>query len=76
MKRIYKNTYGDGTVEYVEYEIEEAIEEEAQHGYTAEQLEAMSSAELREICSELGISGTMTKANMITLIMDKQSNSL
>lgn len=75
MKRTYKNTYGDGRVEYVEYEVEEAIEE-TEHAYTAEQLEAMTSTELREICSEMGISGTMTKANMISLILGKQSNSL
>ncbi|MBQ0167499.1 MAG: Rho termination factor N-terminal domain-containing protein [Treponema sp.] len=50
--------------------------EEEQTAYTAEQLEAMTSTELREICAELGISGTMTKANMISLILGKQSNSL
>lgn len=71
MKRIYKNAYGDGRVEFVEYEIEEAIEE--QTAYTAEQLEQMTSTELREICSEMGISGTMTKANMISLILGKQN---
>lgn len=52
------------------------IVEEEQTAYTTEQLEAMTSTELREICAELGISGTMTKANMISLIMGKQSNSL
>ena len=75
MKRTYKNTYGDGRVEYVEYEVADDVSEE-QTAYTAEQLEAMTSTELREICAELGISGTMTKANMISLILGKQSNSL
>lgn len=50
--------------------------EETETAYTAEQLEQMTSTELREICSEMGISGTMTKANMISLILGKQSNSL
>lgn len=71
MKRIYKNTYGDGRVEYVEYGIEEVAEE--QTAYTAEQLEAMTAAELKSICAELGISATMTKQNMIDLILGKQN---
>lgn len=42
--------------------------------YTAEQLAEMTNAELSVICAELGISGSMTKANMIALILDKQNN--
>lgn len=45
---------------------------EEQQGYTAEQLEQMTAAELKAICAEMGISGTMTKANMIVLILGKQ----
>lgn len=41
--------------------------------YTAEQLEAMTNAELSAILAEMGISGSMTKANMIALILDKQN---
>lgn len=47
---------------------------EEQTAYTAEQLSTMTNAELSAICTELGISGSMTKANMIALILDKQNN--
>lgn len=50
------------------------IAEEEQRAYTVEQLEPMTSAQLRDICSEMGISGTMTKANMISLILGKQND--
>ena len=30
MKRTYKNVYGDGRVEYVEYEVTEATEDDAE----------------------------------------------
>lgn len=63
-----KNTDGKGNVTYIDYEVEEA----AENSYTEEQLMQMTNAELSAICSELGISGSMTKANMITLIMQKQ----
>lgn len=71
MIRTYKNTYGDGRVEYVEYEVDETTETTA---YTAEQLSEMTNAELSAICTEMGISGSMTKANMIALILDKQNS--
>lgn len=48
--------------------------EEETTAYTAEQLNGMTNAELSAICSEMGISGSMTKANMIALILDKQNN--
>lgn len=70
MKRTYKNVDGKGNITYVEYEIAEPIEEEAT--YTAEQLAEMTTAELKAICTELGISTEMDGENMITLIMDKQ----
>ena len=44
--------------------------------YTEEELLSMSADELRSICAELGISGSMTKANMIGLILAKQSKEL
>ena len=45
-----KNTYGDGTVEYVEYQVEEYIDEEEQTvPYTDEQLHNMSKEELAEL---------------------------
>ena len=40
--------------------------------YTAEQLAEMDSDELKTVCAGLGISGSMTKANMISLILTKQ----
>lgn len=42
--------------------------------YTAEQLAEMTNAELSAILAEMGISGSMTKANMIALILDKQNS--
>lgn len=72
MKRTYKNVDGKGNVSYVEYEVEEV----AETAYTAEQLEAMTSAELEAICAELGINPNKNKANMITLIMEKQNATL
>ena len=70
MKRTYKNTYGDGRVEYVEYEIDEITEE--QTAYTAEQLNGMTVSELEAVCAELGISPNKNKANMVVLILNKQ----
>lgn len=67
-----KNTDGKGNVIYVDYEVEEYIEEIT---YTAEQLSAMTNAELSAILADMGISGSMTKANMIALILDKQSQT-
>lgn len=72
MIRTYKNVDGKGNVTYVEYEVDETTET----AYTAEQLSAMTNAELEAICAELGINPNKNKANMITLIMEKQSNSL
>ena len=48
------------------------IEEIETTTYTAEQLAEMTTAELKAICTELGISTHMDAENMITLIMDKQ----
>lgn len=42
--------------------------------YTAEQLEGMTSAELKAICTEMGIATSMVKQNMIDLILGKQSS--
>lgn len=47
-----------------------------EQGYTEEELLTMTADELRVICAELGISGTMTKANMISLILNKQEDKL
>ena len=56
-------------------EVDHYIEQgENPNTYTAEQLSAMTNAELSVICAELGISGSMTKANMIALILDKQNS--
>lgn len=41
MKRIYKNTYGDGRVEYVEYEIADPVPEDEE--LTAEEALAIIS---------------------------------
>ena len=65
-----KYTFGDGTVKYVEEEVEEQIT------YTTDQLNGMTSAELEAICAELGIFPNKSKANMIVLIMDKQKGEL
>ena len=40
--------------------------------YTQEALEAMSNAELERILYSLGVSASMTKANMVTLILAMQ----
>ena len=57
----------------LEWELVEVPIDEPQ-AYTAEQLAEMTNAELSAILAEMGISGSMTKANMIALILDKQSN--
>ena len=41
-------------------------------GYTQESLEAMSNAELERILYSMGVSASMTKANMVTLILALQ----
>ena len=43
-------------------------------GYSQEMLEAMSNAELERILYSLGISASMTKANMVALIMAMQGS--
>lgn len=43
--------------------------------YTEEELLAMTNAQLSEICVSLGISGSMTKANMVSLILSKQKEN-
>lgn len=63
-----KNVDGKGNVTYVEYEVEEVTET----SYTAEQLNGMSTTELKAICVELGIPTSMVKQNMIDLILGKQ----
>lgn len=56
-------------------EVDHYIEQgENPNTYTAEQLSAMTNAELSAILADMGISGSMTKANMIALILDKQNN--
>lgn len=67
MKRIYRNVYKDGTEELVEYEV--ADEAPTETSYTEEQLEAKSSTELKAILTDMGISTTMNKENMIKLIL-------
>lgn len=49
--------------------------EETETAYTAEQLEAMTVAELEAVCAELGISPNKNKANMVVLILNKQGES-
>lgn len=57
-------------------EVDHYIEQgEQPTAYTAEQLAEMTNAELEAICAELGINPNKNKANMITLIMDKQNNT-
>lgn len=43
--------------------------------YTQEALEAMTNAELERILYSLGVSASMTKANMVTLILAMQGGS-
>lgn len=47
--------------------------EETETAYTAEQLAEMTTTELKAICTELGISTSMVKQNMIDLILGKQN---
>lgn len=47
MKRVYKNTYGDGRVEYVEYEIAELVPEVDEEATTEDYKAALA---------ELGVS--------------------
>lgn len=54
MKRVYKNTYGDGHIEYVEYEIAEPTEEVEELTYD-EILDALADAEVELCLWELGI---------------------
>lgn len=46
---------------------------DAERSYTEEQLNSITAGELKAICADMGISGSMTKANMISLILCKQS---
>lgn len=57
------------TLEWELVEVPPIVEEQ---GYTAEQLSAMTNAELSAIIADMGIGETMTKANMISLILGKQ----
>lgn len=52
-----------------------SVIEETTTAYTAEQLEAMTSTELKAICIELGIPTSMVKQNMIDLILGKQNET-
>lgn len=67
MKRTYRNIYKDGTEELVEYDV--ADEVPTDFSYTEEQLETKSSTELKAILTNMGISTTMNKENMIKLIL-------
>lgn len=63
-------------VKYEETELPRATPREFATTYTAEQLAEMTTAELKAICTELGISTDMDAENMITLIMDKQKGEI
>lgn len=54
MTRTYKNTYPDGHIEYVEYEIAEPTEEVEELTYD-EILDALADAEVELCLWELGI---------------------
>ncbi len=51
-----------------EFELPE-VEQAEETVYTEQQLSAMTVTELKEICTSLGISTSMSKANMIQLIL-------
>ena len=68
-----KNTSEDDWQEVDHYINTEPIEE-VNEAYTAEQLADMTTAELKAICTELGIATSMVKQNMIDLILGKQNN--
>lgn len=57
----------DLTWELYELPVVEEVEQ-----YTEEQLDAMSNAELQAVMADMGIGGTMNKANMVSLIMSHQ----
>lgn len=67
MKRTYRNIYKDGTEEFAEYDVADEVPTEI--SYTEEQLETKSSTELKAILTDMGISTTMNKENMIKLIL-------
>lgn len=67
MKRTYRNVYKDGSEELIEYEVADEVPTEI--SYTEEQLETKSSTELKAILTDMGISTTMNKENMIKLIL-------
>ncbi len=67
MKRTYRNVYKDGSEELIEYEVADEVPTEI--SYTEEQLETKSSIELKAILTDMGISTTMNKENMIKLIL-------
>ena len=52
------------------------VDETETEQYTEKQLAAMTNAELQTVLADMGISGTMTKANMITLITSKAVEKL
>lgn len=64
----------EDAVDSVPHSYEETDIPQEYSGYTEEQLIAMTNDELRDILADMGISGTMTKANMIALIMSYQNS--
>lgn len=60
----------------LEWELCEVQNDEEQLPYTENQLLVMTAHELKVICAEMGISESMTKANMISLIMQKQLENI
>lgn len=44
--------------------------------YSEFELQSMTNAQLQSILADMGISGSMTKANMVALILSKQAESI
>lgn len=61
----------DLTWELYELPVVEEVEQ-----YTEQQLAAMSNAELQAVMADMGIGGTMNKANMVALIMSHQQEAM
>ena len=53
-----------------------AVDDEQKHGYTKDELMQMTNAELESILAGYGVSASMTKANLIRLILSLQGGDV
>ena len=67
---VYENAVDTIYHQYEETDIHLEYDDSKESSYTSEQLASMTNDELQKLLSELSISKTMNKENMISLIMN------